>query len=150
MNRYIGKYRVCCEWDRRNLEPIKEDTYVQCSGNGQIYRVSDNLLAYYKPKRGNSEQFSKKLIECGVRSVDNRSSDGDMLIYFAEDSLDIVANMVNASITGADIKPWSVKNLRKLEWFKKKKQFYIDLGYYKELSEEEKEILRQRLARNIK
>ena len=150
MNRYIGKYRVCCEWDRRNLEPIKEDTYVQCSGNGQIYRVSDNLLAYYKPKRGNSEQFSKKLIECGVRSVDNRSSVGDMLIYFAEDSLDIVANMVNASITGADIKPWSVKNLRKLEWFKKKKQFYIDLGYYKELSEEEKEILRQRLARNIK
>lgn len=150
MNRYIGKYRVCCEWDRRNLEPIKEDTYVQCSGNGQIYRVSDNLLAYYKPKRGNSEQFSKKLIECGVRSVANRSSDGDMLIYFAEDSLDIVANMVNASITGADIKPWSVKNLRKLEWFKKKKQFYIDLGYYKELSEEEKEILRQRLASNIK
>lgn len=61
MNRYIGKYRVCCEWDRRNLEPIKEDTYVQCSGNGQIYRVSDNLLAYYKPKRGNSEQFSKKI-----------------------------------------------------------------------------------------
>lgn len=72
------------------------------------------------------------------------------MIYFAEDSLDIVANMVNASITGADIKPWSVKNLRKLEWFKKKKQFYIDLGYYKELSEEEKEILRQRLASNIK
>lgn len=150
MNRYIGKYRVCCEWDRRNLEPIKEDTYVQCSGNGQIYRVSDNLLAYYKPKRGNSEQFSKKLIERGVRSVDNHSSDRDMLIYFAEDSLDIVANMVNASIAGADIKPWSVKNLRKLEWFKKKKQFYIDLGYYKELSEEEKEILRQRLASNIK
>lgn len=149
MDKYIGKFRICCEFDRRNLEPIKEDTYITCAKNGQIYRVSENLLAYYKPKRGNSEHFTTKLKEMKVKNVENRSSEGDILIYFNEKSLDIVANEVGASTTGAEIKPSSKKNLRKLDWFKKNRDQYIKLGYYKELSEEEKEILRQRFANNI-
>lgn len=148
MKKYIGKFRVATEFDRTNLEPL-DDLYIVCSGQGQIYRVDNTILAYYKPKRGNSEQFSKKLIDLGVKSVNNCSSEGDILIYFAEESLDIVANEVNASTSGADIKPSSKKNLRKLEWFKKNKDQYIRLGYYKELSEEEKEVLRQRFANNI-
>jgi hypothetical protein len=149
MNKYIGKWRVCCEFDRRNLEPIKEDTYITCHKNGQIYRVNSKVLAYYKPTRGNSEQFSDKLRKLEVKDVSNRSSERDVLIYFSEDSLDIVANEVGASTTGADIKPSSLKNLRKLDWFKDNKGQYIKLGYYKELSEEEKEVLRQRFANNI-
>lgn len=149
MDRYIGRYRVVCEFDRRNLEPIKEDTYITCNKNAQIYRVSEKLLAYYKPKRGNSEQFATKLKELKVKEVENRSSEGDILIYFNEKSLDIVANEVGASTTGADIKPSSKKNLRKLDWFKKNKNQYIRLGYYKELSEEEKEVYRQRFVNNM-
>lgn len=91
MNKYLGTYRICCEWDRNSLEPIKEDTYIQCAKDGQIYRISDDLLAYYKPRRGNSEQFSKKLIDLGVNRVKNLSTDGDVLIQFSEESLDIVA-----------------------------------------------------------
>jgi hypothetical protein len=149
MNKYIGTYRISVEFDRRNLEPIKEDTYIVCQKNGQIYRINENLLAYYKPKRGNSEQFAKKLIDLGVKLVDNCSSEGDILINFAEDSLEIVANEVGASTSGVDIKPTSKKNLRKLKWFQDNKQQYIKLGYYKELSEEEKEIYRQRFANNM-
>lgn len=149
MDEYIGKYRVCCEFDRRNLEPIKEDTYITCHKDGQIYRVDKNILAYYKPKRGNAEHFATKLKELKVKGVENRSSEGDILIYFNEESLDIVASEVGASTTGADIKPSSKKNLRKLDWFKKNKDQYIRLGYYKELSEEEKEVYRQRFVNNI-
>lgn len=149
MNKYIGKYRVSVEFDRRNLEPIKEDTYIVCQKNGQIYRVNKDTLAYYKPKRGNSEQFSNKLIGLGVKSVNNCSSEGDILIYFSEDSLEIVTNEVGASTTGVDINPSSKKNLRKLKWFQENKEQYIKLGYYKELSEEEKEVYRQRFANNM-
>ena len=149
MDRYIGRFRICCEFDRRNLEPIKEDTYITCSKNGQIYRVSKNILAYYKPKRGNAEQFTIKLKGLNVKGVENRSSEGDILIYFNEESLDIVANEVGASTTGSDIKPSSKKNLRKLDWFKRNKNQYIRLGYYKELSEEEKEVYRLRFANNM-
>lgn len=149
MDKYIGTYRVSCEFDRRNLEPIKDETFIVCSKGGEIYRVSNELLAYYRPSRGNSEQFSKKLIDKGIESVNNCSTDGDMLIYFSEKSLHLVVDEVGAITTGANIKPWSVKNLRKLRWFKENKQLYIDNGYYKELSEEEKEIFRERFKNNI-
>lgn len=150
MNNYISRYRVCNEFDKRNLEPIKEDTYIVCSKEGQIYRINSEILAYYRPSRGNSEQFCKKLIDLGVKDVKNYSTDGDILVRFNEEDLDIVANEVGASTTGADIKPWSVKNLRKLKWFKDNKKFYIDNNCYKELSEEEKEILRERFNKNVK
>lgn len=149
MLKYKGKWRISNEFDRRNLEPIKEDTYIVCQKNGQIYRVDENILAYYKPKRGNSEQFANKLINLGVVSASNHSSEGDILIYFNESSLDIVANEVGASTNGVDINPTSKKNLRKLKWFQENKEQYIKLGYYKELSEEEKEVYRQRFANNI-
>lgn len=149
MDKYIGTYRVSCEFDRRNLEPIKDENFIVCSKEGQIYRVGNELLAYYRPSRGNSEQFSKKLIDKGVKSVNNCSTDGDMLIYFSEKSLHLVIDEVGVITTGANIKPSSVKNLRKLKWFKENKQLYIDNGYYKELSEEEKEIFRERFKNNI-
>lgn len=55
MLKYKGKYRVVCEFDQINLEPNKDDLYIVCSKDGQIYRVDKNRLAYYKPRRGNSE-----------------------------------------------------------------------------------------------
>ena len=148
MNNYIGHYRVSTEFDQNNLEALN-DTFIVCGGNGQIYRYSKDILAYYKPRRGNSEQFANKLIDMGVKDVKNASSDGDVLIYFSEDSLDIVAEEVNASKNGADIKPSSIKNLRKLQWFKDNKKYYLDIGVYKELSEEEKEVYRERFASYI-
>lgn len=106
-------------------------------------------MAYYKPRRGNSEQFIKKLISLGVEDIANYSTDGDVLIRFNEKYIDIVAKEVGASTNGVDIKPWSIKNLRKQQWFKKDKQKYIDLGLYVEMSEEEKAILRERFNKNI-
>lgn len=52
MKKYIGRYRVVCEFDRATLNPIKGDMYIQCSKSGQIYRIDNDTLAYYKPARG--------------------------------------------------------------------------------------------------
>lgn len=150
MLKYKGKYRVVCEFDQRNLEPIKDDLYIPCLKDGQIYRFNKNTLSYYKPRRGNSEQFCEKLKGLGIKDIENKSSDGDVLIYFNEDSLDIVADEVGASQNGANISPSSIKNLRKLKWFKENKDFYVQNRYYKELSEEEKEVLRERFKNNVK
>lgn len=152
MENYIGKYRVVCSWDMASLQPLKEDLYITCSKEGQIYRIDSNNLAYYRPSRGNSEQLAKKLVDLGVKSVDNRSTDGDILIYFDENSIDVVAKEVGASTYGAGVSPYSIRNLRKLNWFKKDIDKYIELGLYekpRELSEEEKEIFRQRFQKNI-
>lgn len=149
MRKYIGKYKILCEWDRHTLEPIKDDTYIACYKNGQIYRVNNGILAYYRPNKGNSYQFSKKLIDLGVKGVNNCSSDGDILVYFNEESLVIIANEVSASTSSTNRKPESIKNLRNVGWFKENKQYYIDKGLYseekKELSEEQRQMLIDRM-----
>ncbi|WP_252251368.1 hypothetical protein [Clostridium sp. VAP52] len=156
MRKYIGKYKILCEWDRNNLEPIKDDTYIACYKNGQIYRVNDRTLAYYRPSKGNSYQFSEKLIGLGVKGISNRSSDGDLLIYFNEKSLDILAKEVDASTSSANRKPESIKNLRNMGWFKENKQMYIDKGLYseekRELTEDQKQVLvdRMKQAREVR
>ena len=42
MKKYVGRYRVVCEFDRATLNPIKEDMYIQCSKSGQIYRIDND------------------------------------------------------------------------------------------------------------
>ena len=73
------------------------------------------------------------------------------MIYFNEESLEIVAKEVNASTNGVNRNPASVKNLRNLEWFKNNKEYYIQNGLYsenkKELSEEEKQKLVERMKK---
>lgn len=148
--KYIKRYRVNCEWDRVSLKPIKDDLFISCHKDAQIYRVSENILAYYRPTRGNSEVLTRELIELGVDGVENRSTDGDILIYFDEKNIDIVANKVSVITSGSSISPYSIRNLRKLSWFKKDKEKYMELGLYSEISNDEKEIYRQRFKEYIK
>lgn len=144
MEKYIGKFRVVCEFDRKTLKPIKDDVYIVCANDGQVFRINNTTLAYYRPTNGNDKKMCEKLVSLGVREVINRSTEGDMLIYFNEDSLDIVVDVFKASVNGASINPTSVRNLRRLKWFKDNKEYYMEKGLYKELSEDEKNIFRQR------
>lgn len=150
MRKYIGKYRVVCEFDRNTLKvKNKDDNYIVCKRNGQIYRYSDIELVYYRPSRGNGEQTIGKLKEMGVEAV-NISSEGDLSFRFYEKDLDKVAEFVNASTNGADIPPESIKNLRKLDWFKKNESKYREMGLLKEKREytkEEKAAFRERIEK---
>lgn len=146
MEKYIGRFRVVSEFDRVTLKPIKEDTYIVCANDGQIFRFNHNTLAYYRPTRGNSNQMCEKLMLLGVEGVINKSTDGDILIHFDESHLEIVAGVFMASTNGCNINPTSIRNLRRLKWFKEKKDYYIEQGLYKELSEDEKEVYRQRFT----
>lgn len=147
MKKYIGTYRVVCEFDKATLQPHKEDTYIVCVKGGQIYRINKTTLAYYRPTRGNHNTLTQQFTDSGAKEVTNHSSDGDILICFAETSLPIVAKIVQASTNGANIPPYSIKNLRKLDWFKANKEKYIKQGLYtppRELTEEEKQVYRDR------
>lgn len=150
MKKYIGRYRVVCEFDRNTLKPIKNDTYILCHKDGQIYRINDYLLAYYRPNKGKVQNFIDKLKNSGISFIENHSSDEDILIYFKEKEIDNLAKEVGAFTSGANILPTSILNLRKQKWFKNNMQEYIDKGLYKpkkELSEEEKIVFRERFIR---
>ena len=146
MRNYVGKYRVVCEFDRRDCKPLKEDTYIVCARDGQIYRYNSEILVYV-----GRVDLSKKLKSMGIELVDDvRYSDGERRVMFYEKDIEVVGSIVGARTLGCNIKPESVKNLRKLQWFIDNKQYYINNGYYKELSDEEREVLSQRAKENNK
>jgi hypothetical protein len=147
MNKYIGQWRIVCEFDQVNLKPNKESTYIYCNGEGSIWRRSNNVLVYTREKKGISNILIENLNKLGVEVIADESTREDIQLVFNEKDLDVVARYFKARESGVNINPWSRKNLNLFKWFKNNKQSYIDNGYYKiseELTDEEKEIFRQR------
>ena len=123
MDKYIGKYRVKAPIDNGgNFTSNKDDTYVECVNNCQIYRYNDDILALYCPGNRFANKLRKLLSEfltkdCKLeieRNLNGRNSlEGEQTFYFFEKYIDEVAKIVKARTSGARIKPQSKKNLRK-------------------------------------
>ena len=150
MEKYRGKYRVVCEFNRNNLESIKTDTYIYCSNNGQIYRYNSNTLAYYRENGQVSQELLRKLDEAKV-TYENKTV-SEALIYFSEKDLYKVADIFRIRTSGASYNPSSVRNLKLFKWFTENEQWYKDNGFIqekREMSDEEKQVLveRMKLAR---
>jgi len=147
MNKYIGRFRVVCEFDQVNLKPNKESTYIYCNGEGIIWRRSDDILVYTREKKGISSILIENLNKLGIEIISDESTREDIQLVFNEKDIDIVAEYFKAREGGSNINPWSRRNLNLFKWFKKNKNWYIDNGHYKvseELTDEEKDIFRQR------
>jgi hypothetical protein len=153
MEKYRGQYRVVCEFDRRNLEPIKEDNYIYCSNGGQIYRYNSNTLIYYRENGQVSKELLTKLDEAKV-TYENKTVSG-IEIYFSENDLNKTVDIFKIRTSGASYNPSSVRNLKLFKWFTDNEQWYKDNGFIaekRELSDEEKQVLveRMKLAREKK
>lgn len=151
MNMYVGKYRVVCEFCRATLKPCKEDNYIYCANKGQIYRFNDEVLVYYREGRNCSKVIINNIVAKGIKIISNDSTSDDVMFKFYEKDIDKIAKILEARTTGADINPASKRNLKLFKWFKDNKDSYIEKGIYikpKELSEEEREVLRNRMIKN--
>ena len=149
MNMYVGKYRVVCEFCRKTLKPCIEDNYIYCANGGQIYRFNDEILVYYREGKNKSNVTINSLMAQGIKIISNDSTSDDLQFKFFEKDIDVIATIVKARTLGADIKPTSKRNLKLFNWFNKNKQEYISKGIYKELTEGEKAIYKQRLVKNL-
>lgn len=123
MNKYVGKYRVVCEFDRNTLKPIKEDAYIYCSNFGQVYRYNDDTLVYYRKGKNQSNKIIKSLTSKGISIIKDCSTADDVKFYFLEKDIDLIAKIFKARITGKDINPTSRKNLRLFNWYKESKTY---------------------------
>lgn len=115
MLEYRGKYRVACEFDQRDLTPIKHDTFIVCLNGGKIYRTEGEELCYYNPIKRHS--IIRRIAEMGI--MHTTWLDDETEIYFHEDDLELVADIVGVPKSGKDIPPTSKRNLRFMEWYKK-------------------------------
>jgi hypothetical protein len=147
MLKYRNTYRICCEFDRTTLEPSnKEDLYIYCSNKGQIYRYNESTLVYYRDGIL-STRLLEKLDNLKIK-YDNKTQ-SEVLIYFKEEDLDKVVDVFSIRTSGASISPYSKKNLRLFKWFRDNEDTYRKQGLIvenkRELSEEEREVLRERM-----
>ena len=153
MEKYRGKYRVVCEFNRNNLEAIKDDNYIFCSNSGQIYRYNSDTLVYYRENGQVSQELLKKLDEAKVTYENKTLSETE--IYFSEKDLDKTVDIFKIRTSGASYNPSSVKNLKLFKWFTENEQWYKDNGFIqekREMSDEDKQVLveRMKLAREKK
>lgn len=126
MKNYVGTYRVVGQQDvYGNFTENKDDTYIPCAHKMQIFRFGENVLAIYIPttQRANNiykqcynyltEECRNNLINEGIKNKKGVPfSDGaEAIIYFKEQYIKEVAEIVKAKTLGASITPFSVKNL---------------------------------------
>lgn len=130
LEKYVGTYRVLAEYDRDTMDfprtddgkidPSFEDLYIPCK-RGVIKHtyMGDNILAlcfYDKIKMGHNvakeinDKYKKKV------SITTEDFGDDCYIYFNADDIKKIATIVNPKTSGASIKPFSPKNLPKVDY----------------------------------
>lgn len=142
MMRYKGKYRVLCELDmdtndfpRNSDGKIDDDVglYIPCKYNGKIYAYGREgkymQLCAYIPSRTRGRNIKKQMDKDKVPYHRYDETDEEVSFLFPSTEIDIVAKLVGAKVSGANISPFSSKNLprTKVEIPTDKMQVYKDI-----------------------
>lgn len=126
MMRYKGKYRVLCELDmdtndfpRNSDGKIDDDVglYIPCKYNGKIYAYGREgkymQLCAYIPSRTRGRNIKKQMDKDKVPYHHYDETDEEVSFLFPSTEIDIVAKLVGAKVSGANISPFSTRNLSK-------------------------------------
>lgn len=127
--KYKGTYRILPELDadtkdipRDYNDEVAEgydDIYIACQYGGKIYAYGhiDNTkpvwLVAYIPSLGRAHNIVKALKEKEIEYIDYRESDEEVEFKFKSKDINVVAELMKARTSGADISPFSVRNLPK-------------------------------------
>ena len=143
MMRYKGKYRVLCELDmetndfpRNSDGKIDDDVglYIPCKYNGKIYAYGREgkymQLCAYIPSRTRGRNIKKQMDKDKVSYHHYDETDEEVSFLFPSTEIDIVAKLVGAKVSGANISPFSTRNLSKNKDIKIPEE---DMGKYKNI-----------------
>lgn len=143
MMRYKGKYRVLCELDmdtndfpRNSDGKIDDDVglYIPCKYNGKIYAYGREgkymQLCAYIPSRTRGRNIKKQMDKDKVPYHHYDETDEEVSFLFPSTEIDIVAKLVGAKVSGANISPFSTRNLNKNKDIKIPEE---DMGKYKNI-----------------
>ena len=141
--RYKGKYRVLCELDmdtndfpRNSDGKIDDDVglYIPCKYNGKIYAYGREgkymQLCAYIPSRTRGRNIKKQMDKDKVPYHHYDETDEEVSFLFPSTEIDIVAKLVGAKVSGANISPFSTRNLSKNKDIKIPEE---DIGKYKNI-----------------
>lgn len=126
--KFKGKYRILPELDlhtndiprNKNGEIANgyDDIYIACQYGNKIFTYGHDtngrmLLTAYIPSIGRGNNILKTLDEQGIPYTNVLKSDLEVEFRFRSKDIDIVAQLLKAKTSGANISPFSSKNLPK-------------------------------------
>lgn len=124
---YKGEYRCLAEIDEeKNDYPrdtngnIDQSTgvYIKCANDCKIYAYGTNghremQLGAYIPSLGRGRNIKKELAKMGVPLDNYDESSCEVTFTFSSSDVSTVADVMKARTSGANISPFSTKNLKK-------------------------------------
>lgn len=125
--KYKGKYRLKIELDQNTYDFPRDfygniddtDVYIDCQHGSKIFLYGhiDNKkpiwLWAYIPSITRGHNIIKALKEKGIEYIDHRENDEEVEFKFKAADIEIVAELMKARTNGANISPFSSRNLPK-------------------------------------
>lgn len=127
--KYKGKYRILAELDKEtndfprdengNVESSYDDIYISCQhGNrimyyGRFPHKRQIWLIAYIPSLQRGHNIRNVLRKEGIEFIDYCESDSEVTFLFKDEDIELIAGLLHAKVAGANISPFSTKNLPK-------------------------------------
>lgn len=121
--KFKGRYRILPELDLgtndfprdKNGEISKEydDIYIACQYGNRIYNYGKGILYAYIPSIGRGRNIRKALDKQGILYTDYNETDEEVEFKFKAKDIEPIATLLKAKTNGANISPFSKKNLPK-------------------------------------
>ena len=142
MTHYKGKYRIKCEYDQktnqfqRKLNGTYEDIdcYIDCYKSIKIFYYGRSVLEAYIPSVVRGRNIIKAIKEDEGKNIisDIKETDSEVLFHFKANDMDRLERHLKPKVSGANISPFSSKNLPKNKEYKIPEE---EFGVYKEIVE---------------
>lgn len=125
LEKYVGTYRVLAPYDaatedfprdeHEKLDDSFDDLYIPCRRGVIKHTYDPGILCWYGDSLGVSRNVYKDIKEAypNIDITKEEIGSFDVYIYFKEEDLGKVAQIVQPRTNGARIKPYSDKNLPK-------------------------------------
>lgn len=128
ISHYKGKYRIKCEYDKhKNQFPRKidgtfedGDCYIDCYKNIKVFHYGNKILEAYFPSLMRGKNIIKAIQEEYGNDVifSIKETDSELFFRFHANDMDRLEKYLNPKTNGADISPFSSKNLPKNKEYK--------------------------------
>lgn len=121
---YFGKYRILAwldnntnDWPRdKDGKLDTDDFYIPCKNGALIQHYGGNVLTAYIPSINKANRLMKLCQDNNIEITNIMEGDGEITFRFKSKHIDFIAEYLGAKTNGKNIRPFSSKNLPKLEY----------------------------------
>lgn len=123
MMKYKGMYRLRPVLDtetndfprdaRGDIDETYDDIYIDCRDGGKIFYYGKRQLMAYIPSTRRGRHIIRELDKQSITYTNYFEGDEEVTFRFKASDIEVVADLMSAKIGGANINPFSTKNLPK-------------------------------------